>query len=234
MAELVNPIGQIRGKIGNVIGYVGANGKNYCKGAELTRKPAGESQKQKSIAFGTMAQEKRCLAAVIRLGFPGGNDYPKGGNGFVSANVPGAVTVEQINPDKPISRRRKAAKEFRGVIDYEKLRVAAGSLVSPESTIEVDEVGRTVSFCHQGALLNLIDCFLTDKIYGVLFCTSNHRCRVEELGTRGETFTIQVNFPEDARADELAVYVFATNADGKEVSDSVCLRVPGIMAAVKV
>ena len=40
MAELMNPIGKIRGKFGNVIAYVGANGKNYCKGAEVSRKPA--------------------------------------------------------------------------------------------------------------------------------------------------------------------------------------------------
>lgn len=46
MAEFVNPIGKIRGKYGNVIGYVRADGKNCCKSASLNRKSGGEPQKR--------------------------------------------------------------------------------------------------------------------------------------------------------------------------------------------
>ena len=45
MAEFVNSIGQVRGKFGNVVAYVRANGKNYCKGASISRKPSTELQK---------------------------------------------------------------------------------------------------------------------------------------------------------------------------------------------
>lgn len=226
MAELVNPIGKIRGKFGNVIAYVGANGKNYCKGAEVSRKPAQESQKQQSVAFGTVVREGRWLRPAIRLGFPGDNGYPKGANGFSSVNVPGAVTVERINPDKLIRRRKKAVREFRGVIDYDKLRVAAGALVTPILTIEVDEENRAVAFEHQKFPLNTIGRLLDDKIFGVLFYPLNHRCRVVELGVRGETFNVKVNFPEEAQVAGLVVYVFATTATGKDASNSVCLRKP--------
>lgn len=226
MAELMNPIGKIRGKFGNVIAYVGANGKNYCKGAEVSRKPAQESQKQQSVAFGTVVREGRWLRPVIRLGFPGDNGYPKGANGFSSTNVPDAVTVERINPDKPIRQHKKAVREFRGVIDYDKLRVAAGALITPTLTIEVDEENRTVAFEHQEFPLNTIGRLLDDKIYGVLFYPPNHRCRVVELGARGETFNVKVSFPEDAQAAGLVVYVFATTVDGKDASDSACLRKP--------
>ena len=51
MAEFVNSIGQVRGKFGNVVAYVRANGKNYCKGASISRKPSTESQKQQAAAF---------------------------------------------------------------------------------------------------------------------------------------------------------------------------------------
>lgn len=226
MAEFVNPIGKIRGKFGNVVAYVRPNGKNYCKGMELSRKPARETQKRQSVAFGTVVREGRWLRSVICLGFPGGNGYPKGANGFSSANVSTAVSTEQINPDVPVRQRRKAAREFRGVIDYGKLRVAAGALVAPDLSIEVDEDARTVAFNHQGFPVNAVDCLLDDKIYGVLYYVPNHRCRVVELGARGETFDVKVDFPEDAGAAGLVVYVFATTVDGKDVSDSVCLRMP--------
>ena len=51
MAEFINPIGKIRGKFGNVIPYVGKNGKNYCRSTSLERKAGGEGQKRQSVAF---------------------------------------------------------------------------------------------------------------------------------------------------------------------------------------
>lgn len=226
MAEFVNPIGKIRGKYGNVIGYVGANGKNYCKSTSLNRKSGGEPQKRQSAAFGTVAGKKQWMMKVIRLGFPGGNGYPKGFNGFTSANVTSAVSVEKINPEKPVSQRKKATKEFQGTIDYGKLRVAAGQLVPPIASVEVDAENRKVSFTHEGVPAESVDCFLDDKIYGVLLSVSGQRCRVEELGTRGGTFEVCMDFPDEAEVDGLFVYVFAGSADGKDTSDSVCVWEP--------
>lgn len=226
MGEFVNSIGKIRGKYGNVIAYVGANGKNYCKGAELTRKPARESQKQHSIAFGAVTREKRSFAKAIRLGFPGGNGYPKGGNGFTSVNVPDAVSVEKLNPDKPVSPRKRAADEFLGVIDYGKLRVAAGSLVTPVVSVEVDAENRTISFHHEKCLIDAIDCFLDDRIYGVVLPAPQRGCHVVELGARGETTDKCIDFPEYTCVEKLVIYVFATTASGKNTSFSTCLREP--------
>lgn len=225
MAEFVNPIGKIRGKYGNVIGYVRKNGKNYCKSTELKRKPNGEEQKRQSVAFGTAAERKRWLMATIRLGFPGGNGYPKGFNGFVSANVTNAVKVEKIDPEAPVNPSKKARREFRGNIDYRKLRVAAGQLVPPSVSAEMDTESRKVRLASPGRQLESIDCFLDDRIYGVVAGVRNKRCCVVELGTRGEAVDMSVDFPENVEADEIVVYVFAASADGKDVSDSVCLHV---------
>lgn len=115
MAEFVNSIGQVRGKFGNVVAYVRANGKNYCKGASISRKPSTESQKQQAAAFAVVVSRKGWMARAIRLGFPG-NQYPKGFNGFTSANVTTAVMVEKVNPMKPIVRYKKAIQEYRGII----------------------------------------------------------------------------------------------------------------------
>ena len=112
MAEFVNSIGQVRGKFGNVVAYVRANGKNYCKGASISRKPSTEPQKQQAAAFAVVVSRRGWMARAIRLGFPG-NQYPKGFNGFTSANVTTAVTVEKVNPMKPIVRYKKAIQEYR-------------------------------------------------------------------------------------------------------------------------
>ena len=162
------------------------------------------------------------MARAIRLGFPG-NQYPKGFNGFTSVNVTTAVTVEKINPMKPIARYKKATQEYRGVIDYSKLRVAAGALVSPVVVCEVESGNRKVHFSHQRRVVEAIDCFLDDEIYGVLLHESTHSCKVMRLGTRGEDWNESMDFPEEAEAEGLVVYVFARAADGKDTSDSVCL-----------
>ena len=138
MAEFVNPLGKIRGKFGNVITYGGPNGKNYCRGASISHTPSQEPQQRQSAAFGAITERKVWMRNAVQLGFPGGNGYPKGFRGFTSANVMDAVTVEKANPEKPFNSRKKAVKEFNGVINYENFRVAAGSLVFPVFRAEVD------------------------------------------------------------------------------------------------
>lgn len=226
MAEFVNSIGQVRGKFGNVVAYVRANGKNYCKGASISRKPSTESQKQQAAAFAVVVSRKGWMARAIRLGFPG-NQYPKGFNGFTSANVTTAVTVEKVNPMKPIVRYKKAIQEYRGIIDYSKLRVAAGAFVSPVVGCEVETENRKVHFSHQGMAVEAIDCFWDDEIYGVLLHEATYSCKVMRLGTRGEDWNESMDFPEEAEVEGLVVYVFARAADGKDTSDSVCLKCNG-------
>ena len=226
MAEFVNSIGQVRGKFGNVVAYVRANGKNYCKGASISRKPSTEPQKQQAAAFAVVVSRKGWMARAIRLGFPG-NQYPKGFNGFTSANVTTAVTVEKVNPMKPIVRYKKAIQEYRGIIDYSKLRVAAGALVSPVVGCEVEAESRKVHFSHRRMAVEAIDCFLDDEIYGVLLHESTHSCKVMRLGMRGEDWNESMDFPEEAEMEGLVVYVFARAADGKDTSDSVCLKCNG-------
>ena len=212
----------MRGKFGNVVAYVRANGKNYCKGASISRKPSTEPQKQQTAAFAVVVSRKGWMARAIRLGFPG-NQYPKGFNGFTSANVTTAVTVEKVNPAKPIVRYKKATQEYRGIIDYSKLRVAAGALVSPVVVCEVESGNRKVHFSHQRMVVEAIDCFLDDEIYGVLLHESTHSCKVMRLGMRGEDWNESMDFPEEAEMEGLVVYVFARAADGKDTSDSECL-----------
>ena len=226
MAELINTFGKLRGKLGNVINYVGANGKNYCKGVSAKRVSSKEPQKRRAVAFGTVSEHGRVMLRAIRLGFPGDNGYPKGFQGFTSVNAVNAVDVEKIDPSKPVNSRKKAPSEFRGIVDYGKLLVAAGQLVPPVVDVEMDTGNRKVVFHHAEVPLESFDCFRDDVIYGVVYYDLKHVCRIEELGRRGETFKKSIDFVEDGKAGKHAVYVFARSADGKDTSLSVCLQEP--------
>ena len=228
MAEFVNPLGKIRGKLGNVINYVGANGKNYCRGVSAKVRSCQEPQKRRAVGFGTVSERGRWLMPAIRLGFPGDNGYPKGFRGFTSVNAVSGVCVEKIDPLKPVNRRKKAPAEFRGIIDYEELFVAAGQLRTPVVEAEVDTGNRKVIFHHAEVLVESVDCFLDDVIYGVILYNPRRVCRVVELGKRGEVFDITVDFEKNVDVEEFIVYVFARRADGKDASNSVCLREPTV------
>ena len=91
---------------------------------------------------------------------------------------------------------------------------------------EIDAENRKVSFTSPGIQFESVDCFMDDSIYADILYDNKYRCFVKELGKRGETLNTTVDFPRDATAEELIIYVFAKNADGKDVSDSVCLRKP--------
>lgn len=226
MAELENIFGKIRGRLGNVDFYKGKNGKNYCKSASFKRRSSKKPQKCSSVVFGTVTGMERWLLKIIRIGFPGGNGYPKGVNGFASANAVGVVEPETIHPDQPFNRRKKATQLFRGIINPAKLRIAAGTLVSPRAEAIIDPVNRQATFTHHGILINSVDCFMDDKIYGVILFPQKQYCQLVTLGTRGETTSINVDLPEKVDPDETALYIFATSASGKEASDSICLREP--------
>ena len=223
MAEFINPIGTVRGKFGNVVAYMGANGKNFCKSRSFSRKPISASQRERAAAFAAVVSRKWWMKPVIQLGFPG-NRYPKGGNGFTSANVLTAVTVEKVESNKVKKHPGKILQEYRGVIDFSKLRVAAGGLVMPSITVEVNVEQREVRFVQRGLAVESIDCFLDDEIYGVLLYEPNQRCKIERLGIRGEDISKGMQLPEKMEVEGMVIYVFARTADGKEVSDSMCLQ----------
>lgn len=126
----------------------------------------------------------------------------------------------EFRAEVPVNPHKKAGREFRGNIDYRKLRVAAGQLVMPSVRAEVDAESRKECFASPRVQPESIDCFLDDKIYGVVVGIRARRYRVMKLGTREEAIGISVDFPENAGADEIIIYVFAASADGKDVSDA--------------
>lgn len=226
MAIVKSTLGKLSGKLGNLVLYEGRDGETLCRSESVGPRRQTERQKRHSEAFGALMRAGRFLMPVVRLGFPGEPRFPAGVQGFVRANVNTAVTVAKIKPDKEVSARKRAPQEFRGVIDFSRLQVSAGSLGVPEGvTAEVDAEARTVRFVRREMDLESPCRFRDDELYGVVVsAVERPRCRVFPLGVRGAADDRSVKITgEHFRLERSAVYVFARSADGTKASPSVCL-----------
>lgn len=226
MAEINSTLGDIRGKVGNVILYEGRDGKTLARGWWKFRKPSEEPQKRRSAAFGTLAKLKSRVKPIIDVGFPGNGKLLKGCNAFVSANSAGVISVEKAKPSKKLNKRKTATQEFKSKIDFSKLRVAAGPLVPPTAEARIDMKKKEVHFSYRATQVNAADCFLDDRIHGAFVDEEKWYGVTGEICRRGEDGEISIRIPEVMEAKRLALYVFATSADGTYASDSVCLHVP--------
>lgn len=214
------------GKVGNIVLYEGRNGEILCRANAFLSKKKTEKQKRHFEAFGVVMRMSVFLKGIIRIGFPGEKQFPAGVRGFVRANVNTAVEVKKLNPEKRLSAQKCAPQEFEGRVDFTRLRVADGSLGVPEGvTAEVDAETQTVRFVWQGMELESPFRFRDDRLYGAVVSLNKRAIsRVFPIGTRGESGTCEVTIDsENIRVEHAAVYVFATSADGKQASPSVCL-----------
>lgn len=116
--------------------------------------------------------------------------------------------------------------EFRGVVDYARLRVSEGALAVPVGSVEVDKEERLVRFRSEGQPVEAVDCYSDDRVYGVVLCPSRYVCQVVEIGSRGTGGEAEVMLPakvKKSKKSDCMCYLFAVRADGLEASDSVCV-----------
>ena len=165
------------------------------------------------------------------LGFPEGRGLPAGERGFLKANAKRAAEVVPIDPTRKFTRKKGTPKYFKAVLDYTRLLVADGTLVTPEVRVETaavtegekaGEQAYVVRFSHHGRLRERYECFLDDRVYGVLFVDTPESCLVIELGRRGETWEREARTPDFPAGRRVYAYVFAVTAEGRGASPSVC------------
>lgn len=226
MAEINSTIGNIRGKVGNLVLYGGKENKTLCRRWNRERKVFKEPQKRQAVAFGTLAVLKIWLGKVIKTGFPGNGRELKGYNAFMSVNLGKAITVKKKEPGRPVNKRKKATEEFTGTVDYQALRVAAGPLTPPTVEVSVDQKRREARFTHKAVAVEAVDCFLDDRIHAALLDGKEWIAFTREICRRGEDGMLVIPFPERTKAKNVALYVFATSDDGRYASDSICLHLP--------
>lgn len=193
MAIIKSPLGKFKGRIGNTVFY-DRNGENLVRKKPAPRPLRTEAQKRHAAEFGTIADIRGVANELIQVGFPGGGGLPKGGNGFMKANATGVATAVRKEPGKPLSRRKRATDEFACTVDYTKLRVAGGPLAVPKAKASLNaETGEVVFEC-EGTRLESVDCFLDDRIIGVVMVCGGYWCLWEEIGTRGGGGRLETDF----------------------------------------
>ena len=165
-------------------------------------KPAAVAQRTK---FGRLIKLSRELAPAITLGFPQRKRGQSPANAFMSLNKE-ICTLE----DDTLT------------VDYEQLQCAQGSLTEPDITATYNTSTSKITF-ENTAMEDLAYCNADDKTYGVLVNTQGGGCRVIPLGERGESGSTSVTLPAKWEKEHVKVYVFATSANRKMASPSVCI-----------
>lgn len=227
MAIVNSTLGKMKGKVGNLVLYEGRDGETHCRAKGIMSKKKTEKQKRHFEAFGTVMRMAAFLKDIVRVGFPGEKHFPAGVQGFVRANVKTAVEVKRLKPEKKLSAQKQAPQEFEGRVVFARLQVADGSLGAPEGvTAEVDAGTQTVRFAWEGMGLESPCRYRDDRLYGVVLSMEEYpMSRVFPLGERGTGDERKVEIiSRYIRVEDAAVYVFATSADGKQASPSVCLK----------
>ena len=197
-------LGKVTKSVGNIT-LVYTKRKNIAKAKVFKRKdnPTPEILEQRA-KMKTLVQFGRRILPVVRKGFAGvgrGTAF----NAFVALNM-----------DKVSFGAGSVA-----TIDYARLLLASGLLVTPRVTVGYNEESGTYTFSQTAEGF----ASLADKVYGVLLETALQRMRIVALNNRGVAGETEYALPEEWEASKVEAYCFATSPNGRMVSDSMHLTV---------
>ena len=140
------------------------------------------------------------------IGFPSRSATLDYHNAFLKANANEKVIA--VSDDLEVT------------VNYPEILCAQGRLKLPRSlSVSADAETRTLTFTH-AAEGNGCRRYANDQLYALVVETTLEDSELYELGTRSESEPVAVTLPEDWDMDSLAIYVFATTADGKKASNS--------------
>ena len=207
MAKIISdPIESYRGRIGKISYYIRESenmARKSSSNAKVSDAPAAVAQRKK---FKRLTELTQGLAPVIQLGFPQRKRGLSPANAFMSLNK-GICTEEEDNTV---------------TVDYEQLLCAQGSLMEPEITATYSASTSRITF-ENTSMEDFGYCNADDKTYAMVLNTRYAGCRVIPLRERGENSSTSVTFPVTWEKGDLKVYIFATSANGKQASPSVCI-----------
>ena len=201
-------LGKISKSVGNIT-LVYTNRKNIAKAKVFKRKdhPTPEILEQRA-KMKTLVQFGRRVLPAVRKGFAGvgrGTAF----NAFVALNM-----------DKV-----SLGADLKATIDYGRLLLASGLLVTPRVTVGYDEELKSYTFTQMAQQAEEGFASLTDKVYGVLLETGLLLLRIVALNNRGVAGETEYALPEEWDASRVEAYCFATSPNGRMVSDSIHLTV---------
>ncbi len=138
MAILHSILGKLTGKVADSSFYEDRAGQNILRSLPGERRPGTEAQQRWEAEFAALLDAAWLLGEAVYVGFPAGRKYPALEKGFLRANAKRAAEVEPIDPERPFVRKKGTPKYFKARVDYARVLVADGTLVTPE--VEVTEV----------------------------------------------------------------------------------------------
>ena len=134
----------------------------------------------------------------------------------------GKISDSPANAFMSLNKETCTQEDDTLTVDYEQLQCAQGSLTEPDITATYNTSTSKITF-ENTAMEDLAYCNADDKTYGVLVNTQGGGCRVIPLGERGESGSTSVTLPAKWEKEHVKVYVFATSANRKMASPSVCI-----------
>ncbi len=138
MAILHSILGKLTGKVADSSFYEDRAGQNILRSLPGERRPGTEAQQRWEAEFAALLDAAWLLGEAVYVGFPAGRKYPALEKGFLRANAKRAAEAEPIDPERPFVRKKGTPKYFKARVDYARVLVADGTLVTPE--VEVTEV----------------------------------------------------------------------------------------------
>lgn len=138
MAILHSILGKLTGKVADSSFYEDRAGQNILRSLPGERRPGTEAQQRWEAEFAALLDAAWLLGEAVYVGFPAGRKYPALEKGFLRANAKRAAEVEPIDPERPFVRKKGTPRYFKARVDYTRVLVADGTLVTPE--VEVTEV----------------------------------------------------------------------------------------------
>ena len=110
-------------------------------------------------------------------------------------------------------------------VDYPNLKFSQGSLRMPKATVSYAEAEHQLTFTVAATEKEMGGQWKTDVVYAVILDSEYNQAMIEELGTRGDGGQVVVDLDEDWQKENLHVYAFCVDENGKDASPTKYLPV---------
>ncbi|WP_099291990.1 DUF6266 family protein [Butyricimonas sp. Marseille-P3923] len=194
---------------GGYKGSIGGTTYYFWKGDNIARKKGIPGKKSKSekvveqrMKFTELSLLALAMCHVSEVGFPQRDRKWTPSNAFFSCNKDVCSVEDGVV-----------------VVDYERLKCSKGRLMLPEVTATLDVETGKVMFSQTEMEVDS-DCYLDDRVYGVLLEKEQKLCRLVALRDRGESGSTSASIPRTWKVESVEAYAFAVRADGKMASNT--------------
>lgn len=191
----------VRKKLANTVMY-----RLYSQGIMRAhpgsvRNPQTPEQMTQRAKIKLLGDLSRRMAPVIKVGFRPLATKQTVYNAFVQANIPQVAVDEQYN----------------ATLAAEAILCADGVLAQPEVTATLNAESNDLTLAHAAEEVMGL-CAKDDRVYAGLFESGRREALLVEIGTRGETKTVNMSLPKRWESGQVSIYAFAVSKSKRNAS----------------